>query len=422
MLLPFLLSLSITHGAEHFLAPDGSDAHPGTREKPWKSLQRSIWKLHAGDTLTVRGGSYRDASFGDLQTPSRGKVTTLRAAPGERVVFDGRVPARDALKSAWTRGSGNRWLAKTNPEWRRLDGLWVDGKYVPRVKQAQDLASGTWFFSNKASEATLELPSIDPNTSTLEFRLHSMIELDTPYWLVEGVKAQYYNYAGITVSSTHHVTIRRCELHHNGGSGIEADESTDLLIEGNHASYNGADGGPGWASGIHLWKTTSPRNVVRDNRSHHNWDPSDHHTDGNGFSIDRGGASGGAEVYGNTAFENGGRGLDIVEVANVRLHDNTFFSNSRDPQMADQGEVSISEAVSAQGLRLDRNTLKALGKNPPLVLFGTLNPASLRGAGNVFCNADSPELAVGVYKQKTWSREQWKAIPGVQLEFTQECR
>jgi hypothetical protein len=421
----FLFVNSAT-AAEYYLSLNGADSNPGSKSQPWRTLQSSMWKMKAGDPLTVRGGIYTQSSFADIAEPSTGKISTIRAETGEEVVFDGRVSSTNAVNGAWTNVGNNRWKATIKSELKRLDGLWVDNVYCPRVDQLDKLVPGTWFFSRQANEAWIEFPETkSPSNTRLEFRLHSMIEIDTPYWVIEGISANYFNYAGITIS-THHVTIRNCQAHHNGGSGIEADEATDLLIEKNQVSYNGAEGGPGWASGIHLWMTTSPHNVVRDNVSHHNWDPSSHHTDGNGFAIDGGGIKGGAEVYNNTAFKNGGRGLDVNQVGNVYFHQNHFYDNSQDPLISDQGEVSIGKSISAQGFRMENNTLKTSDKKPLVTFFGEgHDPKSYRGDFNFFCST-APNSAFVIYingKDKLqYGLTDWQKASSYEANSKQECK
>lgn len=418
----FVLAYTPVIAEEYFMAINGSDTNPGTQSRPWKSLQKAIWKIKAGDTLIIRGGVYHDASFADIAIASKGKLTTIRSAKGEKVVFDGRISSGDALMGKWFKISPNRWKTQISSQWKRLNGMWIKDSFIPLVSDLKNLKPSTWYFAKDSMEAITELgDDKDPNDSTIEFRLHSMIEVDTPYWLISGIAAQYYNYAGIVISNTHHVSVKNCEVYRNGGSGIEADEATDLLIEKNHASFNGADGGPGWASGIHLWKTTSMKNIVRDNLSHNNWDPSNHHTDGNGIAIDRGGKDGGAQVYNNTVHSNGGRGIDITEVSNVKLHDNLLYNNSLDSEIANQGELSIAESISTSGLDVSRNTIRAKNKNPPVVLFGNIEIKAIGGDKNIFCNSNSPNLAVAIYGKRSFSLLEWQKLTGRQINSSQDC-
>jgi len=45
-------------GTSHFMSPTGNDAASGTGSHPWRTLYASLKKLHPGDTLYIRGGTY----------------------------------------------------------------------------------------------------------------------------------------------------------------------------------------------------------------------------------------------------------------------------------------------------------------------------------------------------------------------------
>jgi hypothetical protein len=56
----FGLSLGVTsaHGAEYHVAPTGNDQSSGTTAAPWKTLQKAIASVQAGDTVLVANGAY----------------------------------------------------------------------------------------------------------------------------------------------------------------------------------------------------------------------------------------------------------------------------------------------------------------------------------------------------------------------------
>ena len=47
-----------TIGTIYYLSPDGSDENPGTKEKPWATLNHASEQVQAGDTVILRPGSY----------------------------------------------------------------------------------------------------------------------------------------------------------------------------------------------------------------------------------------------------------------------------------------------------------------------------------------------------------------------------
>ena len=56
--LSLLAFFSIVSAETYYVAPDGDDQNPGTKEKPWSSWARAFKNLKAGDTLYVGGGVY----------------------------------------------------------------------------------------------------------------------------------------------------------------------------------------------------------------------------------------------------------------------------------------------------------------------------------------------------------------------------
>jgi len=88
-LLAVLAGLAL--GREWYVAPDGTAAGDGSKERPW-SLEAAL-KPHPMigpmDTVWVRKGVYNGAFVSRLKG-APGKPVVLRAYPGERVVLDGR--------------------------------------------------------------------------------------------------------------------------------------------------------------------------------------------------------------------------------------------------------------------------------------------------------------------------------------------
>ena len=91
--LVFSLALGPATLAETFYIappPVGDDAHPGTLEEPWATLQHAADTIAAGDTVWVRAGSYQGAHFTTSGTAAQPIV--LQAFPGEEVSIDADNP------------------------------------------------------------------------------------------------------------------------------------------------------------------------------------------------------------------------------------------------------------------------------------------------------------------------------------------
>lgn len=89
----------------YFVDPKaGNDAGPGTKEAPWKTIQASLLKLKAGDTLVLREGIYFENVYCSIVgTPD--KPITIRGYPGETAVLDGGLAEfQNDPANAWVPG------------------------------------------------------------------------------------------------------------------------------------------------------------------------------------------------------------------------------------------------------------------------------------------------------------------------------
>ncbi len=86
-----------TSAATYYIAPNGNDAGPGTIDQPWLTVQVSVPRLVAGDTLCFRQGTH--TFVGPVEIPtgaSWDRPVALRTHPGETVLFKRADPARAA--------------------------------------------------------------------------------------------------------------------------------------------------------------------------------------------------------------------------------------------------------------------------------------------------------------------------------------
>ena len=78
-----------TPGKIYYVAPTGSDENDGSQQAPWKTLQHAANVVKAGETVFVRGGTYRE----NITIRSSGSETfgyiTFQAYPGEIPVISG---------------------------------------------------------------------------------------------------------------------------------------------------------------------------------------------------------------------------------------------------------------------------------------------------------------------------------------------
>jgi hypothetical protein len=89
MMLMALSTIQSVRAATYHVAPQGSDAQPGTAHKPWQSLQHAATRVKAGDTVLLHGGIYTLKERVHLKISGRPDAwITFAAAPGEKPILD----------------------------------------------------------------------------------------------------------------------------------------------------------------------------------------------------------------------------------------------------------------------------------------------------------------------------------------------
>jgi hypothetical protein len=76
-----------TAGA-YYVSPSGNDSNPGTKDNPFKTIQKGVNVLTAGKTLYVRGGTYNEAVT-IKGSGTSGNPITIIAYPGETPILNG---------------------------------------------------------------------------------------------------------------------------------------------------------------------------------------------------------------------------------------------------------------------------------------------------------------------------------------------
>jgi hypothetical protein len=159
MLFPNVLAGAALVAAEFYVAPQGSDDNPGTLAAPFATIQRAQAAVGPGDTVLIRGGTYR---MSEAQIARReriwayvtlldksgtpGRRIQYRAYPGEQPVFD-----YSAVKPA-----GHRVHAfRVTGSWIHLAGLEVTGVQVTIAGHTQSIG-----FDNQGSDNVYERLSV----------------------------------------------------------------------------------------------------------------------------------------------------------------------------------------------------------------------------------------------------------------------
>jgi len=112
----------------YYVAIDGNDSWPGTEQQPFRTIQRGVNAVVAGDTLLIKNGTYVE----EVDVSRSGTASapiTIKAYPDHKPVIDGRAGV-DGINSGLPTGD----IAETNPitgAGAKYTGLFdVTGSYV----------------------------------------------------------------------------------------------------------------------------------------------------------------------------------------------------------------------------------------------------------------------------------------------------
>ncbi|HRJ72337.1 MAG TPA: hypothetical protein PLS03_08925 [Terrimicrobiaceae bacterium] len=115
--------------AAYFVDPaKGDDSGPGSIDLPWRTIQTSLTKLTAGDTLYLRGGIYFENVTCSM-TGEAGRPITICGYPGETAIIDGSLPEfQTDPVNAWQEGEapGEFVSRRAYPNIRDVLGLFAD--------------------------------------------------------------------------------------------------------------------------------------------------------------------------------------------------------------------------------------------------------------------------------------------------------
>ena len=153
-LLFFSSSTLAGRATQFYVAPNGNDADPGTRDKPFASLQHAQETVFPGDTVWIRGGTYklREDQIAKKEriwayvhylnkSGEEGKPIRYIAVDGERPIFDFSA-VKPALRIDAFHIAG---------DWIHIKGLEVVGVQVVLKTHTQSIA-----FHNEASHNIFE--------------------------------------------------------------------------------------------------------------------------------------------------------------------------------------------------------------------------------------------------------------------------
>ena len=152
VLIVIFLNLSLNCSAQQFYVnPAGDDANQGTKEKPFKTIERAKNKVrelnrtNSNENITVwlAGGEYRlpgTLIFGLEDGAKTGQSITYSALPGEKPVISSDVPVTvwkklDKMPKGLSKiAKGKVWVAKVPDDIKSFNTLYNSQQILPRAK------------------------------------------------------------------------------------------------------------------------------------------------------------------------------------------------------------------------------------------------------------------------------------------------
>jgi len=302
-----LLGPLTASAADYYVAPDGDDAAAGSASAPWHSIRHAIAEASPGDTVLIKGGTYREWVNID-KSGTADAWLTVKAVPGERVVIDGTGV-----------DPGDWWHGLVN----------VQGVSHVRVQGLRVQKSTHWaIMVRDASDIEIR------DNATYDSVRSGVGLYRSKDILVDGNNVQLAANNGsqecITIWDSDNVVVSNNEVSHdgageNGGEGIDVkDGSSNVVVRGNHVHHLDE-------LGIYVDAYQSPTSdvLIEGNRVHH--------CRGYGIAVgsEFGGTLRNVRVRNNVVYENSSMGIALFDwmqghdhpVSDVSIINNTTVAN-----------------------------------------------------------------------------------------------
>ena len=176
--------------ANYFVAPGGSDTASGALDKPFATIQHAYEVAQPGQTICLRGGTYREGVEIKSKSGTEAAPITLRAYPGEKPVISG----LDLLDLKWT-ATATPGLYEADFQIAPFAQLFYDGKPLleARWPHCPRDTNGDWNFFSPDAWATVDSEGNEHGTIKDKHLAESGLDM-TGAGAVLNVAHQYYSW------------------------------------------------------------------------------------------------------------------------------------------------------------------------------------------------------------------------------------
>ncbi len=371
LILLWIAGPAVACAKDYYVSPAGEDWNPGTKARPWRSIEKvNITDFNPGDSIRFQGGERFPGTILLDQADDRLLVTSY----GEgRAIIDGMD------------GSGLKANACNELAVKSLI-------FVGSGRTAGNTEDGVVIVDSRG----LEIDHIDVRgfrTSGLQIEgVHNA--------RITRVHASENGSAGISVGynkRSTHVRIAHCiaennpgdpsNLTNHSGNGIVAATADDVIIEYCRAFNNGWDMPRKGNGPVGIWAWNVDRAVIQFCISHDNKSPGD---DGGGFDLD-GGATNSILQY-NLSYNNDGPGYFLCQFPGASDFKNNIirYNISHNDGVKNNRRSGIdvySAGPNASDCQVYSNTV--YNRHGPAVGFGGMPMPNVLFRNNIFiCSGD----------------------------------
>jgi RNA polymerase sigma factor (sigma-70 family) len=271
--------------ADIYVAPGGSDSADGSAARPYATLGKAVSVVRPGQTIALRGGTYRPAAgIGITTSGTAAKRIVLSNYRDERPRIDaGGIPA-------------DQWAITQQAGYWTVQGLEIFNSkshaYVCRACRDSVFQRLSLHDNVRSGMMLRDDGTIGNRVLDSDFAGGGGIGLGVQFGSGDGNLVRGNRFAG------------------NAASGLDLSFGSPVKVEYNWSYDNGGNGFVLTGSGAHELR----HNAAWDNQNH-------------GFTDDAGGANAALSLTNNTAFHNGGTGFALPTSA-VTLRSNTAVDNA----------------------------------------------------------------------------------------------
>ena len=266
-----LLFAATAEAAQYYVAPDGSDYSSGLwPASPFKTIQKAMNTAGPGDTVNIRGGTYREQVEVVRGGGEAGKPLTVKNYAGEFVVLKG-----SDVVTGWTSHAGSIWK-RTN--WRiNSQQVFVDfddarptagPKPLQQIGMPSPYYTATWEYNSPVgsgladmmpgsfyydpADATLYVWLADgsnPNDHVIEASVRRRIFfMGRPWITLDGLHFRHSNLSafaqqGAAVELSSNSVVTRCDIQFTDFAGVSLGYlQTNAQVLLSNISNNGSTG------------------------------------------------------------------------------------------------------------------------------------------------------------------------------------